>query len=157
MPLNKSESWSSQNCPGCGASLRDSESCQTIFESFLALEYADPGYGEVHFLTVACFMIQHGCYSDEALAWIEQKLRLNLEQGVPAMQICRQAAKETGQGVRLWKITRPPDAPQLPKVAWSMTIIDVKAGYHDAASYCALVTEWARRTLKEMSPLLVQK
>jgi hypothetical protein len=29
-------------------------------------------------LTVACFMIQHGRYSDEALAWIAQKLCANL-------------------------------------------------------------------------------
>ncbi|QYR19267.1 hypothetical protein KZ483_15075 [Paenibacillus sp. sptzw28] len=28
----------------------------------LALEFSDPGYGRVHFLTVACFIIQHNRY-----------------------------------------------------------------------------------------------
>jgi hypothetical protein len=69
-------------CSECGAVLQDESSCQEIFDSFLALEFEDPAYGEVHFLTVACFMIQHQRYSDEALAWIAQSLRAYLEEGV---------------------------------------------------------------------------
>jgi hypothetical protein len=139
-------------CPECGAILNENESCQSIFDEFLVLEYTDPAYGAVHFLTVACFMVQHGRYSDEALAWIEGQLRAYLDEGVPAGHIRRQAAKETNQGKRTWKVIRPADAPPLPKVAWSMTIADVAAQYQDAESYRALVTDWARRTLQEMKP-----
>ena len=139
-------------CPECGAALSGEASCQSIFDTFLVLEYTDPAYGEVHFLTVACFMIQHGRYSDEGLAWIEQNLRLYLEEGVPIGRIRRQAARETSQAKRTWKVTRQPGEPPLPKIAWSMTIADVAAKYVDAASYCDLVKQWARSTLREMGP-----
>lgn len=57
-------------CPECGATWLEDSTCQSVFDEFLVLEYSDPAYGEVHFLTVVCFMIQHGRYSDEALVWI---------------------------------------------------------------------------------------
>ncbi len=39
------------------------------------------------------------------------------------------------------------------QIAWSMTIADVARQYHDAASYCALVQQWAQATLREMNAL----
>jgi hypothetical protein len=138
-------------CPECGAVLSEGSSCQAIFDSFLVLEFTHPEYGEVHMLTVACFMIQHGRYSDEALTWIEPTLRAHLEEGVPAQHIRQQAGKETGQDRRTWKVTRQLGARPLPKIAWSMTIGDVAAQYEDARSYCELVRQWARTTLSEMS------
>jgi len=144
----------SPQCPDCGAVFEEEDSCQSIFDSFLVLEFTDPAYGEVHLLTVACFMIQHRRYSDAALVWIEQTLRANLEDGVEAGQIRRQAARETGQGRRAWKIIRQPDARPLPPIAWSMTIADVARGYQDAGSYRDLVKRWAAATLKEMKLFL---
>lgn len=144
----------SKICPECGAIISEDSSCQSIFDSFLGLEFRDPDYGEVHMLTVACFMIQHGRYSDEGLVWIEQELRANLEEGMPVERIRRQAAKETGQGTRTWKVNRQAGAPPLPKVAWSMTIADVASNYQDARSYRELVRHWARTTLHEMKPLV---
>ncbi len=141
-------------CPECGAALNNGNTCQSIFDSFLVLEFSDPAYGVVHMLTVACFMIQHGRYSDAALAWITQQLRANLEDGIPVSQIRRQAARETGQGARTWKVTRRPEEPPLPRIPWSMTIADVAAGAQDAHNYCELVKNWARTTLNEMKPLL---
>jgi len=44
------------NCPECGA---HETLCQTRFDEFLALEFSDMGYGAVHNLTVATYMIQH--------------------------------------------------------------------------------------------------
>jgi hypothetical protein len=141
-------------CPECGAMLDDGNSCQEIFDSFLVLEFTDPAYGEVHMLTVACFMIQHGKYSDEGLTWMEQKLRENLEQGISPQQIRRQSARETSQGTRTWKVTRQKGAPPQPKISWSMTIADVAENYSDAAQYRELVKKWAFTTLHEMKPLL---
>jgi hypothetical protein len=147
-------------CPECGAVLRDEGGCQSIFDSLLVLEFTDPGYGEVHFLTVACFMVQHGRYSDAGLSWIQGKLRDVLERGVTAGQIRRQANREADQRTRTWKVTRQPGERPLPKIAWSMTIADVASDHHTlteippAARYRELVTEWARVTLAEMGPLL---
>ena len=141
-------------CPECGAILNEDTSCQSIFDSFLVLEFTDPGYGKVHMLTVACFMIQHGRYSDEGYTWIEQQLRAYLQDGVPIEYIRRRAAKNADQNVRAWKVTRQPGASPLPKITWSMTIADVASNYHDAPSYCDLIKKWAHLTLHEMGPFL---
>lgn len=141
-------------CPDCGAILSEDSSCQAIFESFLVLEFKNPVYGKVHMLTVACFMIQHERYSDEALIWIERKLRDYLEGGIPVEQLRLQAAKEANQATRAWRVLRRPDAPPLPKIVWTMTIADVASNYKDATSYRGWVIQWASRTLQEMQPLL---
>ena len=105
-------------------------------------------------LTVACYMIQHGQYTDEALIWIEQRLRDYLEKGISTEQIRRHAAKDAGQDRRKWKVTRRPSDPRQAKIAWSMTILDVALNYHDAGGYRDLVEQWARTTLLEMQALL---
>ena len=146
----------SDHCPECGAAISAEKTCQDIFDAFLALEFTDPGFGEVHFLTVACFMIQHGRYSTEGLAWIQQQLRAHLEENVPVEHIRRKAGREANQANRTWKVTRQPGKPPLPKIAWSMTITDIESGcldetgLPDAVRYCALIREWAHATLKEM-------
>jgi hypothetical protein len=54
-------------CPDCGATWDADRTCQSVFDEFLVLEFADAGYGAMHMLTVACYMIQHGRYSDAGL------------------------------------------------------------------------------------------
>ena len=136
-------------CAEYGAVFDEVDTCQSIFDSLLVLEFTDPGYGEVHFLTVACFMIQHGRYSDEALVWIQKILRAYLDGGLTTEQLRRQAGLDASNRTRACKVMHLADAPP-PKTAWSITIVDVAAGYQDAQSYCALVKEWARKTLEEM-------
>jgi hypothetical protein len=141
-------------CPDCGALHTNDTTCQSIFDEFLVLEFTDPGYGAVHFLTVSCFMIQHRRYSDPGLVWIADKLRLFLEEGVATADIRQMASKEAGNETRTWKVTRRPDEPPLPPIAWSMTIADVANRYTDAASYREQITAWAQVTLREMQPWL---
>jgi hypothetical protein len=147
-----------KTCPECGARQHDKRDCQAAFDEFLAWEFSDPAFGAVHMLTVACFMIQHGRYSDNGLAWIAQKLREALEQGVSPAEIRRQVANQVGQAQRGWKVMRQPGEPPLPRIAWSMTIADVDAGCRAAsgapepARYCHLIQQWARVTLREMAP-----
>lgn len=140
----------SERCAECGAVLPQGSTCQTIFEEFLNLEYTNPAYWRVHFLTVACFMIQQGRYSDEALAWIQSALRAYLEQGLTGQQIRQFAIKGMENVKRTWKVTRRPDAAPLPTVVWSMTIVDVAQNMQDAEKYCEQVEQWARTTLQEM-------
>jgi hypothetical protein len=144
-------------CPECGAVYQEGDSCQAIFDSFLVLEFSDPAYGEVHFLTVACYMVQHGRYSDEGLGWIEKTLRAHLEQGIPVEHIRQQAGKETQQGTRTWKVTRQAGDTPLSRIDWSMTIADVTKNYMDAESYCTLIRKWAGITVKEMQPWLTRR
>lgn len=140
-------------CPECGAQLEDGTTCQSIFDSFLALEFSDPAYGEVHFVTVACFMVQHGRYSDAALAWIQPKLRAYLEEGLPVSELRRQAAGETNNADRDWKVLRAAQDRPLPKVAWQVTITDVAAHAGEAQSYCAWVRRWGASVLQQMEAL----
>jgi hypothetical protein len=146
----------SEQCAACGAVLPAGSTCQTIFDEFLSLEYTNPAYGQVHFLTVACFMIQHGCYSDEGLRWIQSTLRTYLEHQLTGQQLRQLAAKGTDGATRTWKVTRQPDEPPLPKVAWSMTITDVAHYMQDAESYCEQVKQWARTTLQQMESVREQ-
>ncbi len=143
----------SSTCPKCGATLAEGRTCRSIFEEFLIFDFTDPGYGEVHMLTVACYMIQHGEYSQRGLGWIEENMRLHLE-GIPTQEIRRKVDRQVDQGQRDWKVTRQPDEPPQPRIAWSMTIADVQRGVQDAESYRRLIRQWARATLQEMQPLV---
>jgi len=139
-------------CPECGAAYENDETCKSVFDSFLALEFTDPGYGAVHFLTVACYMIQHQRYSDAGLLWIHNQLTAYIEKGLSSEEIRQQARHDTGQEKRAWKILRSTEEPGLPSVQWSFTIADVAKFSHDANSYRENITRWAETTLREMLP-----
>ena len=140
----------SETCVQCGAVLPEGSTCRTIFDEFLALEFTDPAYGEVHFLTVACYMIQHAGYSDEGYAWIKSTLRAYFDNSLTGPQLRRLAAEGTANSVRTWKVTRQPDDPPLPEIAWSVTIADVYRNMHDAESYCEQIKRWGRAVLQDM-------
>jgi hypothetical protein len=142
-----------ERCPECGAILPEGATCQSIFESFLALEYSDPAYYEAHFAMVSCFMIQHGRYSDEGLAWIKPVLRAYLDQGLSQAALRQLAAKDTSSTTRTWKITRRPGDPPQPKINWSMTIADVARNCKDPESYIRLVNQWSETTSREAEAL----
>lgn len=142
----------SSTCNKCGARLPTGNTCQSIFNEFMALEFTEPSYGQVHFLTVASYMVQHEGYSDEMYVWIQTALRKHLEEDYPTELIRQDMNRGPGstKGIR-----RPVNAPPLPKVAWTMTIADVAAQMHGAESYRKLIEQWGRTTLKEMGPLVL--
>lgn len=137
-------------CPECGAAAADNKNCQSIFDTFLALEFSDPEYGAVHFLTVSCFMIQHGRYSDEGLAWIKEQLRGYFQAGTTPAVIIQTQKKIVSNASRKWKIMRQAGSTPPPRVAWSMTIADVASTYNGSESYRNLIHKWGETTLAEM-------
>jgi hypothetical protein len=140
-------------CPACGAGLPSGTTCDELFGRFLEKDYVDPGYGAVHFLTVGVFMIQHGRYSDEALAWIQPLIRDFLDGKATQEQIRRASQRQVDQSRRAWKVTRRPGAPPAPRLAWTMTIADVARQARDAASYQTAIKAWARATLSQLETL----
>jgi hypothetical protein len=138
-------------CPECGAQIAKEGACQSLFEAFLALDYTDPGYGAVHPLTVSCFMIQHGRYSDEALVWIQEKIRMLLDDNLTGEQLRSLAKQDVDNQTRSWKVIRQTGSAPVPSIAWKVTIADVAAHSQDAESYRHWVKEWARETLDQMS------
>jgi hypothetical protein len=142
-------------CSVCGAVLPSGSTCQSTFDEVLNLEFTDPAYGQVHYLTVTCFMLQHERYSDEALIWTQATLKAYFDEELTGSQIRQRAARTANRANRTWKVTRRADAPPLPKVAWSMTIADVVQSTHDPEKYCEQIRCWARATLTQMEALIL--
>ena len=134
-------------CPDCGAKDTGNGTCRQVFESFLALEFTDPAYGEVHLYTVATFMIQHYQYTQDALEWICRNMRSSLKGERSIQNIRDDAARVENAGTR---ILRSPEDPRMPRVTWKMTIADVAQQYDGAAGYCSHIRLWAESTLQQL-------
>ncbi|WP_126630376.1 DUF5946 family protein [Dictyobacter alpinus] len=142
-----------ERCAECGAVLPAGRTCQSIFDECLGLEMANPAYyGQVHMLTVACFMIQHGRYSDEARNWIATQIQDHLN-GVPVQYIRQRAAGGVKQANRSWQIMREAGAAPQPRVDWSITMVDIVPSLQDASLYCNQIERWARATVDEMKAI----
>jgi hypothetical protein len=142
------EKWMA-TCAECGAVWAGQQNCQAVYEGFLAQEFTDSGYGEVHFLTVCVFMLQHGRYSDQALAWVVPAMRAYLAGEKTTEQLRRESQAALGQGQRHWRVRRAAAAPPARAVAWDYTLAEVAAAAHDAESYRAAITTWAQRTVSQ--------
>jgi hypothetical protein len=94
-------------------------------------------------------MIQHGRYSDEALAWIQEKMQIYLDRQLTNQQLRQLIGNEMSSATRTWKVVRPLDAAALPKIAWSMTIVDIVKSAQDPEQYCEQVKQWARTILQQ--------
>lgn len=140
----------------CGALLPEGRTCQEIFDVFTTLKYLNENYLHVHFLLVSCFMIQHGRYSNEALIQVQSMLHASLEKPMTVPQLRQMAAQRMNSHARTWKMSHSEDDPPVPKIAWSITIIDVAQNSQegqDVEQYCAQVKQWARSTLEQMTSL----
>lgn len=145
----------SAQCPQCGALPPAESTCQEIHEELLSFESLNAVPHSIHFLHVTSFLVQHERYSDEALAWAKSMLRVHLDERMTEQQLLEQlrtAGKDRGSQARTWKFNRAPDASPLPKISWSMTIVDVvRQMENDAGRYGELVKQWARATLQHMA------
>jgi hypothetical protein len=139
------------NCPECGA---PDNLCKVRFDEFLALEFSDMGYGAVHNLTVATYMIQHS--SKMSLeGWLYERDLLRefiVEKKSPSL--IRQQIKDTvDSGKRTFKFKSKDGKPVIKKSTWIKTILDVRA--ENAEVYCADVNSWASSVLEESEQLEV--
>ena len=133
------------NCPECGA---PDNLCQTCFDEFLVLEFTDPGYGAVHHLTVATYMLQHSSKLTRE-GWLHERelLREFLIENKPPSYIRKQNKDLVDSGKRTFKFKSKDGIPVIPKIAWKKTILDVRA--ESAEIYCEDINTWARSVLEE--------
>jgi hypothetical protein len=133
------------NCPECGA--RDSL-CQAGFDELLVLEFTDAGYGAVHHLTVAAYMVQHSSNLTRE-GWLFERNLLNefLVENKPPAYIRKQNKDMVDSGKRKFKIKSKTGLPVIDKTTWNRTILDVRT--ENADVYCADITAWARSVLEE--------
>ena len=128
-------------CPECGAPQTDRMNCWEQLGGILAWEAHDAELANVHFLAVASYNLQHPAqFTDEALAGLRAALRAYLDEGVPAAELRRRAARAY-QGNR--RVLRPGGERQLALRRWPTTIADVYLpDQPDGAA--ERVRQWAR-------------
>src|SRR5450631_519239 len=80
-------------CAECGAAPLGGMSCWEQLGVMLAWEYADPELQAEHFLTVACYNLQHPAqFTDAAIAGLRDAFIELLDHGLPVATIRRRAA-----------------------------------------------------------------
>lgn len=139
------------NCPECGAS---DNLCQDHFDEFLVLEFTDSGYGAVHNLTVATYMLQHSSKMSKE-GWLYERDLLRefiVEKKSPSL-IRQQAKDRVDSGKRTFKFKSKDGMPVINKTSWRKTILDVRT--ENAEVYCEDVTAWARSALEEAEEINV--
>lgn len=140
------------NCPECGA---PDNLCQTRFDEFLVLEFTDPGYGAVHNLTVATFMIQHSSrMSREGWMYERDLLREFIVEGKSPSLIRQQVKDSVDSGKRKFTFKSKDGMPVIQKSTWEKTILDVRT--ENAEMYCEDINAWARSVLEEAQELEVK-
>jgi hypothetical protein len=141
------------SCPECGAV---DTLCQSRFDEFLILEFTDAGYGTVHHLTVAAYMVQHSSKMTSA-GWLFERnlLREFLVENKPPAYIRKQNKDIVDSGKRKFKIKSKTGVPVINKTTWKKTILDVRAENPDV--YCEDITAWARSVLEEAEAITMSE
>lgn len=139
------------NCPECGA---PDNLCLTRFDEFLILEFTDAGYGAVHHLTVAAYMVQHSSKLTRE-GWLGERglLREFLVENKSPAYIRKQNKDVVDSGKRKFKIKSKTGVPVINKSTWTKTILDVRA--ENAEVYCEDINVWARSVLKEAEEIKI--
>ena len=139
------------NCPECDA---PDNLCQTRFDEFLVLEFTEAGYGAVHHLTVAAYMVQHSSkMTREGWQYERDLLRQFLVENKPPARIRKEMKDTVDSGKRTFKFKSKTGVPVINKTTWRKTILDVRA--ENAEVYCEDVTAWARSVLEEAEELRI--
>src|ERR1051325_6299744 len=137
---------SKMNCPECGA---PDNLCQTRFDEFLVLEFTDPGYGAVHNLTVATYMLQHSSKMTRE-GWLYERDLLRefvVEKKSPSL-IRQQIKDNVDSGKRKFTFKSKTGVPVINKSIWTETILDIRA--ENADVYCDDIRAWAKAVLEDV-------
>ena len=136
-------------CLECGAL-----DCQIYFDEFLVLEFIDAGYGSVHHLTVAAYMLQHSSKLTRE-GWLHERelLREFLVENKPPAFIRKQNKDLVDSGKRTFKIKSRDGKSIITKTTWTKTILDVRT--ENAEVYCADVTAWAWAVLEDAEAIKI--
>ncbi len=139
------------NCPECGA---PDNVCQTRFDEFLVLEFTDPGYGEIHNLTVCTFMVQHSSRMSREGWLYERDLLREFVVDKKSPSLIRQQIKDSvDSGKRNFTFKSKTGVPVINKSTWTKTILDVRSA--NAEEYCEDIRAWAKAVLEDAEPIQI--
>ena len=135
-------------CPECGAENTGGITCEAHYHECLVKEFTDAGFGVVHHLTVAAYMLQHSSKLSRQ-GWLETRrlLREFLIEHTPPVGIRRQNKDNVDSGKRNWKISSKDGKAKINRTEWTKTILEVSL--KNAEAYCADITAWAQSALKD--------
>jgi hypothetical protein len=141
------------NCPECGAENTAGKTCETQYHECLVKEFTEAGYGTVHHLTVAAYMLQHSSKLSRQ-GWLETRklLREFIVDNKPPAEIRRQNKVNPDSGRRSWKITAKDGSAKIARTEWTKTILGVSL--KNSETYCADVTAWAHAALKDSEKIV---
>lgn len=139
------------NCPECGA---PENACEARYHEFLVKEFEGPGYGAVHHLTVAAYMLQHSSkLTKEGWLFERNLLRQFIIEKKPPAFIRKQHRNIVDSGKRTFKIKSKDGQPTISRTHWTKTIVDVRM--ENADVYCEDVNVWAMSVLEDAEGLKV--
>ena len=137
------------NCPECGA---PEAQCEPRYHECLNKEFTDAGYGAVHHLTVATYMLQHSSkLTREGWLYERELLRSFIVENKPPAFIRKQNKDLVDNGKRKFKITSKDGLPKIARTTWTKTILDIRT--ENADVYCEDVTAWAKAALADSQEL----
>jgi len=141
----------SASCPECGAF---DNACEARFHECLALEFSNAGYGAVHHLTVAAYMLQHSSQLTRE-GWLRERelLREFLVENKPPAFIRQQNMDLVDSGKRRFKIKSRDRMPFINKTLWLKTILDIRMD--NADEYCKDVKAWAGSVLEDAEAVTI--
>lgn len=133
------------DCPECGA---PDNACEARYHECLVKEFENPGYGAVHHLTVAAYMLQHSSKLTKE-GWLFERNLLRefiIEEKAPAF-IRKQNRDVVDSGKRQFKIKSRDGQPVISRTQWTKTIMNVRLD--SVENYCADITAWAEAALAD--------
>ncbi len=121
--------------------------CWEQLGAILGWESQDPELSAEHFLTVACYNLQHPAqFADEAIAGLRVSFIERLDKGIPVAEIRRRTARAYAGKKRVLK----PEAERHPILRrWSKTIADVYIPDKPEGA-AQRVREWAAAVRSEL-------
>ncbi len=135
------------NCPECGALSHDGLTCRERFHVMLVMEGQDPELASCHFLTVACYNLQHPSqFTAEALERLRYALKGFLDRTVTIDEI-RQRTSFEHDGPK--KVQRPAWGQQIILNRWTMTTADVCRPFQTQGT-ADRVKQWAESIRREI-------
>jgi len=137
------------HCPECGAPSVNGLSCWETLGALLAWEYDDPELIAEHFLTVACYNLQHPAqFTAATLAGLQAVFIERVDHGLDIAEIRRRVGKAAAGATRVLK----PQADRQPVPRqWPMTITDVYLPAQPKGA-AARVRAWAVVIRRAISP-----
>lgn len=121
--------------------------CWEQLGAILAREYQDVELANEHFLTVACYNLQHPAqFTNEALGWLRKGFIASMDAGLATNELRRQASKMFDGKKR---VLRPKAERRLVLKSWSMTIANIYLPDQPTGA-AERVRQWATVIREEM-------